>query len=549
MALPKPGVITNWSVVEEQIIFYRTHLDIFVEDAWRPIKLTRDQHVMMREFGNCIDCKDTCSRGFGKTWLAILGAFSIGVLYPGTTILVVSATARQATFALAKLKQLAEQNPNIANEISASNVKTLVQVGKDSSKCTLKNGSVIESVTLDSARGRRAKVVIVDEALDVDQDGLEAVIAPTRNETRYNCRAYGFKDFPSKTITITSACEKSNQYYSNFVKAVKEMAKGDRTVFACALDYQAAAANGITDMEFFLKEKARMPDLIFQMEYGSKFIGSNSNSAFPYELVQTCRTLEKVEMEQPKNSKSRYVIALDIATSDDKDADNSIITVVKFTERSDGSFAKKLVHIRSFHGKTLDILADEIRKLYHLRFPNTEKIVYDARGLGDSLDRFFDKEWVDPIFGKEYPPLVVDDAPNMNADALPILRPFRAVQALNQRIYTNMRVSLEKRAIELPINSRIMHQKQSEIEDLTKRMSMYEMAIYQETDALQFEMGNIIAKIGVSGNVLYDTPRNSMHKDRYSSLAMNVDYICELEKENMKKYKRGNYCIGIADSF
>lgn len=46
--------------------------------------------------------------------------------------------------------------------------------------------------------------------------------------------------------------------------------------------------------------------------------------------------------------------------------------------------------------------------------------MYDARGLGDSLDRFFDKEFVDPATGKEYPPLVVDDAPNHNSAALPV---------------------------------------------------------------------------------------------------------------------------------
>jgi len=60
-------------------------------------------------------------------------------------------------------------------------------------------------------------------------------------------------------------------------------------------------------------------------------------------------------MEQPKNSKSRYVISLDIATSEAKDADNSVITVLKFNEKTDGSFHRKLVYMRSFHGKGLDV--------------------------------------------------------------------------------------------------------------------------------------------------------------------------------------------------
>lgn len=547
--MPRQGVITDWDTMEEQLMFYRSHLDIFVEDAFPPIKLTRTQHVMLRQMGNCVDSKDTCSRGYGKTWLASLAGFAIGVLYPGTTVLIVSATAKQATLALSKLKLLAEQNPNIANEILAANSKSLVQVSKDSSTCTLKNGSKLMSASIDSARGIRAKVIIVDEALDVDQEVLEAVVSPIRNTTREVCFNYGFKDFPSKTITITSACEKSNQYYDNFMKDLSRMARGDRTAFCCTLDYRSAAANGITDMDFFMKEKERMPDLIFQMEYGSKFVGANSNSAFPFDLTTPCRTLEQIEMEQPKNSKSRYVICLDIATSQAKGSDNSILTVEKFTERSDGSFAKKLVHIRSYNGKPLDFLAEEVRRYYHLKFPNTEKIIYDARGIGDSFDRFFDKEWIDPLSGKEFPPLVVDDMPLTNPDAEQVLHPFRAVNQLNQRIYTNLRVALEKHTIELPMNSRIMRDKQIQIDDDSKRMSDEEFANFIEADALQFEMGNIVEKTSSSGNKTYDVPKATQHKDRYSSLAMGNDYICELEKESMRLHKRGPVCVGITGGF
>lgn len=549
MAMPRMGVITNWDLVEEQVQFYREHLDVFLEDAFPPTKLTRTQHVMVRQIGNCVDSKDTCSRGYGKTWIAAYAAFGLGVLYPGTPIGVISATAMQATLALGKLKDIANRNPHVANEILAINTKNLVQVAKDSSRCTLKNGSTIESVSLSSARGHRFKIVIVDEALDVDQTELEAVVSPTRNATRGICFDYNFKDFASKTITITSACEKSNQYYDAFLADVRRMAQGDPTVFACALDYRSAAANGITDMEFFMSEKRRMPDLIFQMEYGSKFVGANSNSAFPFDLTTPCRTLEQIEMEQPKNSKSRYVISVDLATSQAKGSDNTVLTVLKFTEKSDGSFARKLVNIRSYNGKPLDFLANEVRRYHHVLFPNSEKVIYDARGLGDSFDRFFDKEWIDPVSGKEYPPLVVDDAPLINPDAQQILHPFRAVNTLNQRIYTNMRVVLEKRVIELPINERTMRSKQQEIEDESKRLSPQEMAIYLETDALQFEMGNIVEKTSAAGNKTYDVPRANQHKDRYSSLAMANDYISELEKESVKLHKRGPVCIGVASNF
>ena len=545
----RPGEITNWDLMEEQIIFYRTHLDIFIEDAYKPFTLTRDQHVLVRMIGNCVDTKATCSRGFGKTLIAAISGFAICDLYPGTKVYCVSATAGQARLVLEKLHDLAYANPNIANEISATNAKTLVQLSKDSGKCTLKNGSSIESVAMDSARGLRGKMIIIDEALDVNQDKLEAIISPITNTTRQLCFDYKYPDFQSKTVTITSACEKSNQYFKNFLDDVRSMAKGDKTVFACSLDYNAAVANGITSMDFFMRQKKNMADLVFQMEYGAIFVGANANTAFPFNLVQACRTLEKIEMEQPKNSKSRYIIALDIATSKADNADNSVITVLKFVEKSDGSYSRKLVCIRSFHGEALDVLTEELRRLYHLKFPNTEKIIYDARGLGDSLDRFFDKEWVDPGSGREYPPLVVDDIPSVNAEARTVLHPFRAVNNLNKRIYMNLRVALEKGSIELPVSSKTIRAKQLEIEDPEKRLTMEEMAIFQETDALQIEMGNIVAKQGANSNIIYDVPRQNMHKDRYSSLAMGNDYISELEKENMRLYQRGPAYIGDASAW
>lgn len=320
------------------------------------------------------------------------------------------------------------QNQNVAREIDS------ITLSKDNGIVRYKNGSTIEAQALSSLRGKRAKIVVVDEALDVNYDDLDAIVSPIKNYRRDVSFNYDFKDIPSKTICITSACDKSNDFYNDFMRVVKDMRNGRRESFACAFDYHAAAANGITEISFFDKERERLPEDVFAMEYGTVFIGANKDSVFPYDLVQQCRTLRRIELEQPRNSTSTYTISIDIATSKAKGSDNSIISVIKRTEKTNGSFAKKLVFMQSFNGKTLDVLAEEARKLCHIKFPNTDKIVYDARGLGDSFDRFFDKEWIDPLSGKEYPPLVVDDMPNTNANAISMLHPFRAVQSLNQRM-------------------------------------------------------------------------------------------------------------------
>ena len=536
---------------EEQIIFWRTHLDIAIEDLFPPVKLKRVQHVLARAVGNCSEIREVCSRGFGKTFLGALCMAALAVLYPGADQIVTSNTITQAVLMFEKLRQISDMNRNMANEIRPTNNRTLVSISKVDARINWKSGTACRAVALESARGQRAKILWQDESLEVDADAYNAIAEPIKNTTRLNAATHGFKDFTSKSICLTSACDKGNSFYAQFMRTVREMARGDAEYFACALDYQAAIANGITEAAYFEKERKRMPESAFQMEYGTIFLGANADSAFPYELVEACRTLRKIEMEQPKNSKSRYVIGLDIATSAAEGSDNSIISVIKFVERADGTFFRKLVYMRAFNGKTLDFLAEEMRKLYHLRFPNAEKIVYDARGVGDSFDKFMDREWVDLTTGKEYPPLSLDDAESPNPAAKPVLRAFRATQPLNQQIYTHLRVALEQRTIELPITYRAMQQ--SEVErasrfDNPRLLTTEEKDIYLQADALQFEMGNIVIRVGASGGAIIDVPKASMHKDRYSSLAMANDYISLEEEENVKRMRRNTDCIGIVDT-
>ena len=62
-------------------------------------------------------------------------------------------------------------------------------------------------------------------------------------------------------------------------------------------------------------------------------------------------------------------------------------------------------------------------------------------------------------------------------------------------------------------------------------------------------MGNIVEKTSSSGNKTYDVPKATQHKDRYSALAMANDYIAEMEKDNLKLYKRGPVSVGITCGF
>lgn len=88
-------------------------------------------------------------------------------------------------------------------------------------------------------------------------------------------------------------------------------------------------------------------------------------------------------------------------------------------------------------------------------------------------------------------------------------------------------------------------------EDVSPRkLTLQEKAVYLEGDALQIEMGNIVMRTGVGGNVLYDVARATQHKDRYSALAMAVRYIAELEDERKRRLMRPrDAAIGVVSKF
>lgn len=494
------------------------------------------------------------SRGAGKTWLVAICVIAMGVLYPGSMIAVASGTAEQATLILQKVEDKFLSNPNVMREVEAAKHKPVI-ITRSKSECYLKNGSKIRSFSVGTLRGQRAKIVIIDEAPEVKEKDLQAIIGPIRNETRQICFENGCKDFNSKLISITSACLKSNYFYRDFTRKVNDMRSGNETVFACALDYNVAVRTGITSKEFFEAEKKRMPEPQFQMEYGSMFLGAEAGSWFPYDIVEPCRVLENVETEAPAKSQSQYVISLDIATSAASVADNAIMTVVKMIDHEDGSCTKQVVNIRSYHGKKLDYLASEVRKML-IKYPNTVRVIFDHRGLGDALPQFLNKPWTDPETGKEYPPLVLDDEISHIKNARPILRSVIASASINQQLATSLRVAFEQRAIEIPISSRRILNghvaiDSDEDEDTVRRTyTQQEKAIFIEADALQIELGNIVAKVSSAGNYTYDTAKTTQHKDRYSSLAMAVWYITQQEEERKAAIARSSskYCVGIVSS-
>ena len=194
-------------------------------------------------------------------------------------------------------------------------------------------------------------------------------------------------------------------------------------------------------------------------------------------------------------------------------------------------------------------LRDEMRALV-LRFPGCHRLVVDVNGLGDCMPVLLDKPWINPDDPEtEYPPIVLADNMMPEGGALPLLVPFIASNKLNNAMVNTLRYHLEQKLIRLPLHSAEFDNSAvlDEETGLSKReAAIQHFAIFAETDALQIELGNLIAYIGVSGAIRYDVQQFGQHKDRFSALAMALYQASLIEEDARAGYDEDNgVCWGI----
>ncbi len=563
----KKTTISNPEEWEKQILFWRSHLDIFIEEYFstpdHPVKFFPFQKIIVRQFGNCIEVIDCESRGLGKTFKVALIACALSILYPDNRILVVSKTARQAILTIKWIKQMASKNANISREIIYP-----IRISKDEATVNWKSGATIEALAMgtdaSTLRGLRKKVIIIDESLLIPNQPIEDVLSPIlqyKRDIYWKYRDQGFEDFESKLFQLGSAFVKSCDFYGRIKHLIKEINQGSNNKFVCALSYKTGIKHGIIDEGYVLSQKRKMPLSSWEMEWNCRFVGATEGSYFPYDLTQPCRTLEAVELYQPTNSTSRYILILDIATSGAKYADNACLCILKLSEKNDGTFVKSLVFIRSFHGYKLEMLAKEIRKMC-VRFPNIEKVIIDVRNMGEGILPLLNMPYVDEN-KKEHLPFVPDTYVGASSKVLPIIREVKADNKMNNRMalatkryfedmslvlpipYVNIRGELEGTSKDIDEEDK----KTSKREESKKELLLEETAIFIDTDALQYEAGNIVPKV-VAGGTTYDTPSALLKKDRYTSLAMGLEYVAELEEQNKEEMRDiGDMCWGVTSKF
>jgi hypothetical protein len=525
------------------ISYYRYYVDEFATEILK-LKLYPFQKVILRAMARYQNSMFIACRGLGKSYLSAVFFICISILYPNIKCGIASGVGQQArNVIIQKIKGELIKNENIAREIIFP-----IKTGADDCVVNFKNGSEIRAITLsqnqggDSARSWRFHMILIDEAKLVKDEITEEILIPMTKTKRQAAIHHGQSE-KGKVIFISSAHLKITDLYKRFRYHYTKMIEGSKDYYVCTLPYQVGVQATIFEEDDILKEldKPTMTKDKFEYEYGAVFVGSSGDSYYPYELTIHSRVLDKCELEQPKKSNSQYIIVHDVAVSDAKGSDNACTHIIKLKEKANGTYFKDVVYTVIHNGATLPYQMQFLRELYHIKFPNTIKIIIDMRGNGEALPSLFYESWeyTDKKTNAtiEYPPLILDDDDDGKSikDAIPIIRGITATQSSNNTMYTYLKACFENNSLRL-----LKEASEKDIEYKSEEISTEEFSMFIQHDLLVQELSNIKQVMSENNNVLYDRIVKSTKRDRATSLAYGLSIVNDMEIDNRNKNKDGD---------
>lgn len=521
--------------------FYRYHVDRFAIECLK-LKVFPFQRLILRAMARYNNSMLICCRGLGKSYIVAMFMICMAILYPGIKIGIVSGKGQQArNVIIQKIKGELSKNENVAREI-----KFPIKTSPDDCVVEFKNGSEIRAIVLgqnqqgDSARSWRFSIILVDEARLVKDDIIEEVLIPMTKTKRQNI-IYLQDKFPDAPITekgkmifISSAYLKTCDLYKRFLHYYSAMTSGNKNYFVASLDYKVGCKSKLFDEEDILSERDKPTMTIdkFTYEYLGVFVGSSSESYYPYELTIRSRVLDDVELAQPKKSNCIYVITHDVAVSGEKNSDNACTHVIKLKQKPNGTYTKDVVYTKTMNGASLKQQRDFLRELIHIRFPNTNKLVIDAQSAGQGLLSLLAETWnYKMATGEtiEFPPIVSDsdkEAMSMPG-AVPLIRGVEAYNGFHNLFYPYMKSCFEDGTLRLTTDS-------SDSDELYKedKISVEEQVVHVEHDILMQELSNIKQDNSDKSNaIVYTRIVKKKKRDRATSLMYGLSYIYELELE------------------
>ena len=475
----RPKTMVRSTVIEGErkermkrwVTFFRRNPNYLIRDYFG-IYLHPFQIMMIWSLQRSTLAYIVAARAASKTFIIAIWALTLCVLYPGIKVITVSKTIRQGSLIIGKIDELRSNHPNVNREIES------LTNNPNGSEVKFHCGSNIKSVPCsESARGNRANYIIIEESRLVPKEILESVIKPfleVRNPPYMSKPEYRDDVTLREDATIsyiTSAWYSSEYWYTYVKSCIKRVCEGDETANFLAFDHLVVLKSGIKTEKMLKDEMADTDEITVQMEYYNIPSGSSGKSYFPSRLFT--RNIKKAfypqRAETYNSKKNKYaipkeegeirIVTVDVATRANKVNDNSIIGCIRMIPIIGEGYERHLSYMESHKGQHVGIQAQRIKEIFY-DF-ESDYICLDLASAGIGIFDSLSEPTLCEERGITFPAMTVvdeffdiikqdvrDELRNNHTrgvNALPIIFPIQASQALNSQIATYFRSSLQKK--------------------------------------------------------------------------------------------------------
>lgn len=569
----------------EQVIdwttLYRRNLPAFVEH-YLNITLHFYQVICLYLLNIFGSLAIIASRASAKSFMIAVFACAKAILYPGSLIVIASATKKQASLIVSEKieKILMKTSPNLRREI-----KKIITNGNHT-EVLFKNGSSITVVVGDDrARGYRSTMLIFEEFRQIKKSVVDSVLIPFQM-----IRDCPFKRLPDYidndsldeepvSAYISSSGTTSDWMWQLSKDFMKEHYEQGTAAVLC-MDYAIALKHRIKSKKTLKSDKMKVDPITWRIEYENEMLRENLNSFFTYDMLaknqieKNCfypRKLydvingRKNPYNIPKQTNEIRILSCDIAFVDKKNNDNSVFTCIRLLPESveyksnqvDGvvrelkqGYRRIVPYIEVNKGTDIDKQAIRIKQLF-TDF-QADYLVLDTRNGGILLADRLAKVLYDEERDVEYPAWSCMNDESITrvkvAGALPILYAINATLKLNSDIAIAMQEVLTSKRINLLINYNIAQDELlPKIDEYVNAPDAETLTFYEnpylQTQALISEMVSLEYEKGTQTGVFKIHEKGTNTKDRYTSLSYGNYFASLLEQDLLSSNEQYDYAV------
>lgn len=554
--IDKNKVKNNLEQYQKIIAYWRKYPDKFIDylcslNPDNSFKFYFFQRMYLRIVMRYKTVYAVFSRGFSKSFLAVMSLMIKAVLYPRAKLATVAdGKGQSAQILSSKMQEICQLIPALANEIMWDTRGKISQTSqtKDSVIFSFKNNSIIQNVAMtETTRGSRFQGLLVEECAKIDQDKLTEIIMPTLVISRQvNGEVDPNEVLNQSAVFVTSAGYKDTYSYDKLIQTLCEMVGDPKNAFILGGDWKIPVVEGLQPANFIQSQEMdnSMDEAGFDREYNSIWAGNIEGAFFNTNKFDQCRVLKIAEENYNKGiaAKGYYLLGVDVG----RFGCTTEVVVIKATPQPTGVFAKQIVNIYTFEEDHFGMQAIKIKRLFNQYKCNIA--VIDGNGLGAGLVDFLviDQEdydtgetlWNWGVYNDDDRIYKKYETPDTIHNAMYIMK---ADQALNSEMYAYCQTQLLSGKLRFLIDENVAKNKlmaQAQGKKMSAAQRADYLRPYVETSILKSQMANLVQE-NEGAKIILKQSSHKIKKDKFSALIYGL-YWCKLQEDKNHKRKGRN---------